>query len=61
MFTWQELGAGLPLHDPHAWATEQSLEMSLALVEALLDEVEARAEKAAVLKRTVQAGQAPVE
>ncbi|MNJ05116.1 hypothetical protein D3C73_1662330 [compost metagenome] len=42
------------------WATEQSLEMSLALVEALLDEVEARAETAAVLKRTVQARQAPV-
>ncbi|MFY9963301.1 MULTISPECIES: DUF3077 domain-containing protein [unclassified Pseudomonas] len=42
------------------WATEQSLEMSLALVEALLDEVEAHAETAAVLKRTVQAKQAPV-
>ncbi|RWU22840.1 hypothetical protein DM813_11570 [Pseudomonas alkylphenolica] len=43
------------------WATQHSLEMSLALVEALLDEVEARAATAAVLRRTVLAGQAPVE
>ncbi|MNJ74337.1 hypothetical protein D3C77_712560 [compost metagenome] len=40
------------------WATEQSLEMSLALVEALLDEVEARSATAAVLRRTQQAEQA---
>ena len=43
------------------WATEQSLEMSLALVEALLDEVEARAEMAALLRRTVKAEQVPQE
>ncbi|WP_422418388.1 DUF6124 family protein [Pseudomonas sp. GZD-222] len=43
------------------WATEQSLEMSLALVEALLDEVEARSATAAVLRRTVQAGQSAAE
>ncbi|MBH3426388.1 hypothetical protein [Pseudomonas alkylphenolica] len=42
------------------WATQHSLEMSLALVEALLDEVEARAATAAVLRRTVQAGKAQV-
>ena len=40
------------------WATEQSLEMSLALVEALLDEVEARSATAAVLRRAQQAEQA---
>lgn len=39
------------------WATEQSLEMSLALVEALLDEVEARSATAAPLRRSMQAGQ----
>jgi hypothetical protein len=39
------------------WVTEQSLEMSLALVETLLDEVEARSATASVLRRTVQAGQ----
>ncbi|MHC2148672.1 hypothetical protein ACVI9W_004654 [Pseudomonas sp. 210_17 TE3656] len=43
------------------WATEQSLEMSLALVEALLDEVEARSATAALLRRSMQAGQSAVE
>ncbi|MNH29999.1 hypothetical protein D3C79_902660 [compost metagenome] len=43
------------------WATEQSLEMSLALVEALLDEVEARSATAALLRRPMQAGQSAVE
>ena len=43
------------------WATEQSIEMSLALVEALLDEVEARSETAALLRRTMQAGQPAAE
>lgn len=42
-------------------ATEHSLEMSLALVEALLDEVEARSETAAVLRRTMQADQASLK
>ncbi|WP_442113814.1 DUF6124 family protein [Pseudomonas sp. NUPR-001] len=42
------------------WATEQSLEMSLALVEAVLDEVEARSATAAVVRRAVQAEQASV-
>ncbi|TDF82337.1 DUF6124 family protein [Pseudomonas sp. H9] len=40
------------------WATEQSLEMSLALVEAVLDEVEARAATLAVLRRAAQADRA---
>jgi len=39
------------------WATEQSLEMSHALVEALLDEVEARSATAALLRRSMHAGQ----
>ncbi|MNC65854.1 hypothetical protein D3C75_1161860 [compost metagenome] len=43
------------------WATEQSIEMSLALVEALLDEVETRSEKTASLRRSMQAGQSAAE
>ncbi|AIL61422.1 hypothetical protein [Pseudomonas alkylphenolica] len=43
------------------WATEQSIEMSLALVEALLDEVEARSATTALLRRSMQAGQSAEE
>ncbi|MBM3103577.1 DUF3077 domain-containing protein [Pseudomonas sp. P66] len=39
------------------WSTERLIEMALALVEALLDEVEARSMAAAQLRRTMQAGQ----
>lgn len=42
------------------WATEQSLEMSLALVEALLDEVEASSATAALLRRAAQVDQTSV-
>lgn len=43
------------------WSTQTSLEMSLALVEALLDEVEAHAATAALLRRTAQAVHVSVE
>lgn len=43
------------------WATQHSLEMSLALVEALLDEVEARSTTAALVRRAGQVDHASVE
>ncbi|MFK0089700.1 DUF6124 family protein [Pseudomonas sp. NPDC090755] len=43
------------------WATQHSLEMSLALVEALLDEVEARSTTAAFVRRAGQVDHASVE
>ncbi|MNM85430.1 hypothetical protein D3C81_975440 [compost metagenome] len=43
------------------WASQHTLEMSLALIEALLDEVEARSATAALLRRTVQADQPAVK
>ena len=41
------------------WATAQSLEMSLALVEALLDEVQARSVTAAVVRAVGVSKSAP--
>ncbi len=43
------------------WGSQHTLEMSLALIEALLDEVEARAATSAVLRRSVQAVHAAVK
>ncbi|MNJ26009.1 hypothetical protein [Pseudomonas alkylphenolica] len=43
------------------WVTEQSLEMSMALVEAVQDEVEARSATLAVLRRAAQADRASVK
>lgn len=42
------------------WSTQHSLEMSLALVEALLDEVEVHSTTAGLQRRTLPAGQPSV-
>ncbi|WP_051270348.1 DUF3077 domain-containing protein [Pseudomonas vranovensis] len=43
------------------WGSQHTLEMSLALIETLLDEVEARAATSTVLQRSVEAFQAAVK